>query len=58
MVAGDIRPTKTPDYDNIGKIISDALNGVAYRDDAQIVEANISKYYSNLPRVEVMIDVC
>jgi Holliday junction resolvase RusA-like endonuclease len=30
--------TKRPDVDNIAKIVMDALNGVAYEDDAQIVE--------------------
>lgn len=32
-----ILPTKKPDCDNISKIVCDALNGVAYKDDAQIV---------------------
>lgn len=51
-----IRPTKRPDTDNILKIIQDALNGVAYRDDAQIVESICEKYYSDKPRVEVRIE--
>lgn len=40
------RPTKKPDVDNIAKAICDALNGVAYKDDSQIVELNVSKYYA------------
>lgn len=36
MLTGDILPTKKPDSDNIIKIILDALNCVAYRDDSQI----------------------
>ena len=55
MRAGSIRPTKKPDWDNIGKIISDALNGLAYHDDSQIVSATIEKWYSDEPRVEVEI---
>ena len=55
MVGGRIRPTKRPDWDNVGKIISDALNGLAYRDDSQIVRATVEKYYSDEPRVEVEI---
>ena len=43
------RPAKRPDFDNIGKIIADALNGVAYRDDAQIVEAKLVKIYVDGP---------
>lgn len=55
MIANILRPTKKPDWDNIGKIISDALNKSAYADDAQIVDAHIIKWYSHNPRVEVEI---
>lgn len=33
----------TRDWDNLGKAISDALNGVAYRDDNQVVSASVTK---------------
>jgi Holliday junction resolvase RusA-like endonuclease len=33
------QPTKKPDWDNIGKLIADSLNGLAYADDSQIVLA-------------------
>ena len=33
LQAGLIKPTKKPDCGNIIKIICDALNGIAYRDD-------------------------
>lgn len=39
MLAGEIRPTKKPDMDNVVKIIADSLNNLAYYDDTQIVEA-------------------
>ncbi|MFA5307445.1 MAG: RusA family crossover junction endodeoxyribonuclease [Candidatus Babeliales bacterium] len=55
MRQGVIRPISKPDWDNVGKIISDALNGLAYRDDSQIVQATVEKYYSIEPRVEVEI---
>lgn len=52
----DIRPTYKPDVDNIAKVVCDALNGVAYRDDAQIVDIHVSKRYTELdPRVHVSI---
>lgn len=51
-----IRPTKKPDCDNIGKIICDALNGIAFHDDSQIVELTINKYYSDTPQVRVCIE--
>src|SRR5262245_22043582 len=37
--AGDIRPTKHPDYDNILKVL-DALNRIDWRDYAQVVECD------------------
>lgn len=50
-----LRPDKKPDLDNIMKIVCDALNGFAYDDDKQIIDACISKYYSDKPRVEITI---
>lgn len=55
MLSGKIRPTKKPDMDNVVKIIADALNQVAYRDDTQIVDCQCRKFYSENPRVEVTI---
>ena len=55
MEEGKIRPTKKPDFDNIGKIICDSLNQRAYRDDSQIVDAQVRKFYSHNPRVVVTI---
>ena len=55
MKAGQIRPAKKPDWDNIGKIITDALNGIAYDDDKQIVSCLVEKYYSDAPMVYVEI---
>ena len=55
MLNGDMRPTKKPDWDNIGKIICDSLNGIAYKDDAQIIRAIVIKRYSDFPQVCVTI---
>ena len=55
MLSGMIRPTKTPDADNIAKIICDALNGVAYHDDAQIARIAVEKYYGATGYVEVAL---
>lgn len=40
-------PFRRPDWDNYAKTVSDALNGVAYKDDGQIVGAHVVKRYSN-----------
>lgn len=39
-----------PDADNIGKLVMDALNGIAYGDDAQVVELSVHK----CPRIKDM----
>lgn len=55
MERGAALPTKKPDCDNIAKIVLDALNGIAYHDDAQIAALTVIKSYSRDPRVEVEI---
>lgn len=57
MLEGKILPAKKPDIDNITKAVLDALNGVAYRDDTQVVEIRARKQYSEKTRVEVCIEV-
>ena len=55
MLRGFIRPTKKPDTDNIAKLCLDALNGIAYPDDSQIVELVVEKWYAKEPKVEIAI---
>lgn len=55
MQRGKIRPMKKPDWDNVGKVVSDALNKLAYRDDTQIVDCVVRKFYSDRPRIIVKI---
>ncbi len=55
MLKREKYPTVKPDLDNITKSICDALNGVAYGDDAQIVILNSCKLYDDSPRVRVAI---
>lgn len=42
---GVLRPTVKPDVDNVIKSILDALNGVAFEDDRQIVQIECEKWY-------------
>jgi Holliday junction resolvase RusA-like endonuclease len=44
-----------PDIDNVAKAILDALNGVAYKDDDQVVNLSVSKRYAIDPFVSVRI---
>ncbi|WP_262315385.1 RusA family crossover junction endodeoxyribonuclease [Lacticaseibacillus parakribbianus] len=54
--AGLIRPTVKGDTDNYFKAITDALTGLVWIDDAQIVDSSCSKYYTEDPRVEITIE--
>ncbi len=55
MVSHQLRPMKRPDTDNVCKSILDSLNGVAYYDDAQVVDCQVRKFYGEDPRVFVKI---
>lgn len=45
-LAGVLRPTGKPDLDNTTKAFLDALNGIVWRDDAQVVDLAVSKRYA------------
>jgi Holliday junction resolvase RusA-like endonuclease len=47
---------KKPDFDNVAKIICDALNQIAFKDDSQVYDARVVKFYSEMPRTVVTID--
>jgi Holliday junction resolvase RusA-like endonuclease len=54
-LAGKLFPTGKADWDNYGKQVSDALNGIVYVDDAQIVRGTVEKHYAADPCLEVEI---
>lgn len=45
-----------PDIDNIAKIILDALNGLAYKDDNQVTTLLLFKQYGTADKVVVELD--
>jgi len=58
-------PTGTPDWDNIGKIVADALNGarvgkkrfpLAWYDDSQVTDGRVIKRYASHAGVDVLIE--
>lgn len=55
MIRGELRPMKKPDFDNLGKIICDSLNKIAYYDDSAVVDGRVRKFYGIKPRIEVFI---
>ena len=52
---GRSKPITRPDWDNYGKLLSDALEGFAYDNDSQITTAIIKKRYGYPPRIELQI---
>ncbi|WP_242362020.1 RusA family crossover junction endodeoxyribonuclease [Limosilactobacillus antri] len=49
------RPTVKSDLDNYIKATLDSLNKILWTDDRQIVDLTSHKYYSDHPRIEVII---
>ena len=49
------RPTKKPDWDNVSKSVCDAINGIVYDDDTQVVDAFVTKFYAEESGVEVLV---
>lgn len=57
-LSGLLRPTKKPDFDNIAKLV-DAINGIAWLDDAQVVEGHVSKVFGDAPSTRFVVEeVC
>jgi len=54
MLSGQHPPAKKPDLDNIVKVL-DALNGLVWRDDAQVVKLSASKIYAERPWLRIHI---
>lgn len=55
FLSGEKLPLKSPDVDNIAKIVCDALNEVAFFDDSQVCKLNVEKYYALIPKIVVEI---
>ncbi len=55
-LSGEILPQVKPDCDNVVKTVLDALNGVAYNDDKQVVYVACRKKYAEEGSVLVKIE--
>lgn len=56
MLENEISPTKKPDIDNIVKIILDAMNKFAFKDDTQITKLSVEKVYGTEEKVHITIE--
>ena len=49
------KPCKKPDLDNLAKSVMDAMNGVVFKDDSQIVSLHCKKVYADFAGVDIAI---
>ncbi|MGA9668433.1 MAG: RusA family crossover junction endodeoxyribonuclease [Terracidiphilus sp.] len=55
--ASRTRPTVKPDLDKLARSTTDALTGVLWADDAQVVEYSLNKIYGTLEHVQVSVQL-
>lgn len=53
-LTGVLSPTTKPDFDNIAKLV-DALKGIVWIDDSQVVDCRIVKSYSETPALVIQV---
>lgn len=49
------QPCSRPDLDNFIKTALDACNGIVYVDDSQVIGIEAHKFYSEEPRLEIVV---
>ena len=54
---GETYPTGKPDIDNVAKGILDAMNGVVYLDDKQVISLTIRKFYRDSDYAFVRVEI-
>ncbi len=54
-LTGELSPVTKPDLDNVVKLYSDAINGIVYKDDKQIVLLVAGKKYHEQPGTTVTV---
>ena len=53
---GFLMPVSRPDLDNYAKAMLDAMNGIIYKDDSQIVSLTLEKKYASESFTEIEIN--
>lgn len=54
-LSGELRPIGKPDFDNLIKGCADALSGIVYVDDKQVVDGRSIKFYGAYPCIQVAV---
>lgn len=53
--SGTVKHAIKPDLDNLEKFYLDCMNGIVFKDDAQVWKLTGKKVYSARPRVEIVV---
>lgn len=56
MLENNVSPTKKPDIDNIVKVVLDAMNKFAFKDDNQITKIDVEKRYGVEDKIYIKIE--
>lgn len=54
-LAGSLRAIGRPDVDNVSKAYLDALNGIVWKDDAQVCDLHVVRMYDHTPQTVLTI---
>jgi len=52
---GKIYKSTKPDLDNLQKAVNDALNSIVFKDDSQICQTIVSKFFGSTPGINITI---
>jgi Holliday junction resolvase RusA-like endonuclease len=55
--ASRTRPTVKPDYDKLARSTTDAMTGILWVDDAQVVDAELHKIYGAPAHVQITVEL-
>lgn len=55
-LSGRLLPDVRPDFDNITKLLADAIETEIYKNDGQVCKYIFEKYYSLKPRTIIMVE--
>lgn len=56
MIIGLIHHVKKPDLDNLAYVVTNAMKGIIYKDDSQIVFKTERKLYGKTPHIVVKVE--
>lgn len=54
--SGLLAATAKPDGDNLEKTLQDAMNGIVFVDDSQVISCERSKSYSQIPQTLIIVE--